>query len=65
MSSSSVFIRTHPWRVYFESCEGAAVRETERKVKYTRAFRLMYLAESLINPLFTDVAFRRDSEGGG
>ncbi len=25
----------------------------------------MYLAEILINPLFTDVAFRRDSEGDG
>ncbi len=27
--------------------------------------RLMYIAETLINPLFTDVAFRRDSEGDG
>ncbi len=25
----------------------------------------MYIAETLINPLFTDVAFRRDSEGDG
>ncbi len=25
----------------------------------------MYIAEILINPLFTDVAFRRDSEGDG
>ncbi len=34
-------------------------------VKYTRAFRLMCIAETLINPLFTNVAFRRDSEGDG
>ncbi len=27
--------------------------------------RLMYIAETLINPLFTDVAFLRDSEGDG
>ncbi len=27
--------------------------------------RLMYIAETLINPLFTDVAFRRDREGDG
>ncbi len=27
--------------------------------------RLMYIAETLINPLFTDVAFPRDSEGDG
>ncbi len=26
---------------------------------------LMYIAETLINPLFNDVAFRRDSEGDG
>ncbi len=32
---------------------------------YTRALRLMYIAETLINPLFTDVTFRRDSEGDG
>ncbi len=38
---------------------------SEWKVKYTWAFRLMYIAESLINPLFTDVAFHRDSEGDG
>ncbi len=25
----------------------------------------MYIAETLINPLFTDVAFRRDREGDG
>ncbi len=25
--------------------------------------RLMYIAETLINPLFTNVAFHRDSEG--
>ncbi len=25
----------------------------------------MYIAETLINPLFTDVVFRRDSEGDG
>ncbi len=25
----------------------------------------MYIAETLINPLFTDVAFQRDSEGDG
>ncbi len=30
---------------------------------YSRAFSLMYIA--LINPLFTDVAFHRDSEGDG
>ncbi len=41
------------------------MRETEWKVKYTRAFRLMYIAETLINPLFSDVTFRRDSEGDG
>ncbi len=58
-------VRTHQWRVYFESSEGAAVRETEWKVKYTQAFRLMYIVETLINPLFTDVDFRRDSEGDG
>ncbi len=27
--------------------------------------RLMYIAETLINPLFTNVAFRRDSVGDG
>ncbi len=27
--------------------------------------RLMYIVETLINPLFTDVAFRRDSKGDG
>ncbi len=58
-------VRTHQWRVYFGSCEGVAVRETEWKVKYTRGFRLMYIVETLINPLFTDVDFRRDSEGDG
>ncbi len=36
------------------------MRETEWKVKYTRAFRLMYIAETLINPLFSDVTFRRE-----
>ncbi len=41
------------------------MHETEWKVKYTRAFRLMYIAETLINPLFTDVAFRSDSDGDG
>ncbi len=41
------------------------MRETEWKVKYTRAFRLMYIAETLVNPLFSDVTFRRDSEGDG
>ncbi len=56
---------THQWRVYFERYEGVAVRETEWKVKYTRAFRLMYKVDTLINPLFTDVAFHRDSEGDG
>ncbi len=25
----------------------------------------MYIAETLINPIFTDVAFHRDSEGDG
>ncbi len=42
---------------------GVAVRKTEWKVKLTRAFGLMYKAETRINPLFTDVAFCRDSEG--
>ncbi len=27
--------------------------------------RLMYIAETLISPLFTDVAFHRESEGDG
>ncbi len=27
--------------------------------------RLMYITETLINPLFTDVAFRRENEGDG
>ncbi len=55
--------------IFLERVDGeritAAVRETEWKVKFTRAFRLMYIAETLINPLFTDVAFCRDSEGDG
>ncbi len=38
-------------------------------VKEPRAWppllRLMYIVETLIDPLFTDVAFRRDSEGDG
>ncbi len=34
-------------------------------MKYTWAFRLMYIAEILINALFNDVDFRRDSDGDG
>ncbi len=41
------------------------MHETEWKVKYTRGFGLMYIAETLINPLYSDVAFCRDSEGDG
>ncbi len=44
LSVSSSSVRTHPRRVYFESCADAAVRETgrngTRKVKLTRAFSL-------------------------
>ncbi len=55
--------------IFLERADGerttVAMREMEWKVKYTQAFRLMYIAETLINPLFTDVAFCRDSVGDG
>ncbi len=55
--------------IFLERADGeritVAVREMEWKVKFTLAFRLMYIVETLINPLFTDVAFCRDSEGDG
>ncbi len=54
-------LRIHP----HSSERKAAVRETEWKVKYTCNFRIMYIAETLIYLLFTDFAFRRDSEGYG
>ncbi len=72
MLSSLYQYKTHPltadWlQVCFGSRSDTAVKSAFQKSLSARlrSGRPAVIAETLINPLFTDVAFRRDSEGDG